>query len=93
MFVPDTSPETVYRAVYEAHPVTLLPEWAGWLTKQMRRLGWLVDLDGVGMKAGLIRATMGGLDSLVGDGMKRDRIRMTKTGGGSKPVSTTQRSA
>ena len=77
MFVPDTVPDTVYRAVYEAHPVTLLPEWAGWLTKRLRQQGWLVDLDGVGMKAGLIRATSGGLDTLVADGIRSGAIKIT----------------
>ena len=80
LFVPDTAPETVLRAVYEAHPVTILPGWAGWLTKRLRGLGWLVDLDGFdansGVKAGLIRATTGGLDRLLSDGVKRGEIRI-----------------
>ena len=78
LFVQDTEPENVYRAVYDSHPVTLLPEWAGWLTKQMRRLGWLVDLDGVGMKAGLIRATAGGLDRLLSDGVKAGQLKIAE---------------
>ncbi len=45
LFVQDVTPESVYRAVYDAFPVTLLPEWAGWLTKRLRQQGWLVDLD------------------------------------------------
>ena len=76
LFVQDVTSESVYRAVYEAFPVTLLPEWAGWLTKRLRQQGWLVDLDGVGMKAGVIRATTGGLDRLVADGMKTGKIRI-----------------
>jgi len=76
LFVQDVTPDKVYRAVYEAFPVTLLPEWAGWLTKRLRQQGWLVDLDGVGMKAGLIRATTGGLDRLVVDGVKAGKIRI-----------------
>jgi hypothetical protein len=78
MFVPDTEPETVYRAVYEAHPVTLLPAWAGWLTRQLRKLGWLVDLDGVGMKAGVIRATTEGLDRLLSDGIKAGQLKIAE---------------
>ncbi len=76
LFVQDVTPEAVYRAVYDRFPVTLLPEWAGWLTKRLRQQGWLVDLDGVGMKAGVIRATTGGLDRLVADGVKAGKIRV-----------------
>ena len=76
LFVQDVTPESVYRAVYDSHPVTLLPEWAGWLTKRLRQQGWLVDLDGVGMKAGMIRATSGGLDRLVGEGVNAGEIRI-----------------
>jgi hypothetical protein len=76
LFVQDVTPESVYRAVYEAFPVTLLPEWAGWLTKRLRQQSWLVDLDGVGMKAGLIRATTGGLDRLVSDGVKAGELNI-----------------
>ena len=76
LFVQDVTPESVYRAVYDRFPVTLLPEWAGWLTKRLRQQGWLVDLDGAGMKAGVIRATTGGLDRLVADGVKAGKIRI-----------------
>ncbi len=69
--------KNVYRAVYDRFPVTLLPEWAGWLTKRLRQQGWLVNLDGVGMKAGLVRATTRGLDRLVGDGVKAGYVRMS----------------
>jgi hypothetical protein len=53
-----------------------MPKWAGWLTRRMRQQGWLVDLDGVGMKAGVVRATTGGLDRLVADGVKAGEIRI-----------------
>ena len=76
LFVQDVTPENVYRAVYEAFPVTLLPDWAGWLTKRLRQQGWLVDLDGVGMKAGVIRATTGGLDRLVADDVRSGALRI-----------------
>ncbi len=76
LFVQDVTPENVYRAVYDSFPVTLLPGWAGWLTRRLRQQGWLVDLDGVGMKAGLIRATTGGLDRIVADAVKRGEIRI-----------------
>jgi len=76
IFVQDMTPESVYRAVYDRFPVTLLPEWAGWFTKRLRQQEWLVDLDGVGMKAGVIRATTGELDRLVGEGVKRGEIRI-----------------
>ncbi len=76
LFVQDVTPESVYRAVYEAFPVTLLPAWAGWLTRRLRQQGWLVDLDGVGMKAGVIRATIGGLDRLVADAVKAGKIKI-----------------
>jgi len=78
LFVPEVTPEAVYRAVYDAHPVTLVPEWAGWLTKRLRGQGWLVDLDGVGMKAGLIRASTGGLDRIVGDGVKAGQLKIAE---------------
>jgi hypothetical protein len=85
MLVPDTSPETVYRAVYEAHPVTLLPQWAGWLVKSLRSLGWLTDLDCAGMKAGLVKATTEGLDRLVSDGVKSGAIRIAERAGTAPP--------
>ena len=76
LFVQDVTPDAVYRAVYDSHPVTLLPAWSSWLTKRLRQQGWLVDLDGVGMKAGVIRATTGGLDRLVGEGVKAGEIKI-----------------
>ncbi len=76
LFVQDTEPENVYRAVYDSHPVTLLPEWAGWLTKRLRQQGWLMEPDGVGMKAGVIRGATGGLDRLVSDGVNRGEINI-----------------
>jgi hypothetical protein len=77
LFVQDVTPESVYRAVYEAHPVTLLPAWSSWITKRLRQQGWLIDLDCVGMKAGVIRATTGGLDRLVSDGIKAGQLKIS----------------
>ena len=79
LFVQDVTPEAVYRAVYDAHPVTLVPEWAGWLTKRLRGQGWLVDLDCFGMTAGLIRTTTGGLDRIVVEGVKAMQLKMPET--------------
>jgi hypothetical protein len=76
LFVQDVTPERVYQAVYEAFPATLLPAWSSWITKRLRQQGWLVDLDCVGMKAGVIRATTAGLDRLVSDGMKAGQLKI-----------------
>ena len=52
----------------------------GRITKRLRQQGWLVDLDGPSghdrMEAGAMRATTGGLDGLVADGVKAGEIRI-----------------
>lgn len=74
-FVPTFTEETIWQLLQGPQYTTpILREWMPWLCREMKKQGYIVDLDQRGCQAGLVQLDSAKLDSLVSDGLRSKQI-------------------